>query len=240
VIVRCDAAGGCSRFAEGLGSVLGVKIARGYLWAVSNQNCESALVEFNLRSAQQEHRYSVPGKGHSLNDIALAANGDVYASDTSGGAVWKLRRGAASLEQFLPAVTFRFANGIAVAPDGKTLYVSNYPDGITVVDLRNGAIQPIGHGTDLCLALVDGLYFYGRGLIAIQNGSMASRVVRLRLSKDLRRIEKWEVLERGNKVFEGMTGGTIAGKAFYFAANIQDERDSGARFDPIVVLKAPI
>jgi hypothetical protein len=49
-----------------------------------------------------------------------------------------------------------------------------------------------------------------------------------------------EVLERGNRLFEGITGGTIAGNEFYFPANIQDEKPQGSKFDPIVVLKSPL
>jgi hypothetical protein len=238
VIVRCAATGDCGRFAEGLGMVLGVKIAHERLWAVSNRDGESALVEFNQRSATMEHRYVMPGKGHSLNDIAISANGDVYVTDTAGAAVWKLPRGATALQRFLPDVKFRSANGIAISDDGRILFVSNYPDGISVVDLRSGKVQPMGHAPDLCLALVDGLYFHAGSLIAIQNGSMAWRVMRLRLTRDYRAVERGDIQERGNRLFEGITGGTIAGNEFFYAANVQDEKNSG--FDPIVVLKTPL
>jgi hypothetical protein len=233
VIVRCDSTGHCARFAEGLGMVLGVKISHGRLWAVSNRDGESALVEFNLHSARLEHRYVVPGPGHQLNDIALSRNGDIFVTDTPGAALWQLRRGSDRLERFLPDVRFQAANGIAVSDDGRTLYVSNYPDGITVVDLHTLSVHPISHPPGLCLAFVDGLYFHNRSLIAIQNGSMAWRVVRLTIAGN-----RWDVLERGNKSFEGITGGTIAGNDFYYAANIQDEKESA--FNPIVVLKIPL
>jgi len=237
VIVRCDENGLCERFAEGLGSVLGVKISGGRLWAVSNSSGESALVEFEIPSGKLRHKYVVPGKGHQLNDIALAANGDVFATDTQGSAIWKLRPGAPGLERFLPGLKFRFANGIAISRDGATLYVSNYPDGISVVDVKTGTREALRHPAGLCLALVDGLYTYGRSLIAIQNSSMAPRVIRLDLSRDLKAIERWKVLERGNTLFEGVTGGTVAGNEFVFAANIQDEKPAGASFAPIMVLK---
>jgi hypothetical protein len=240
VILRCDSAGRCSRFAEGLGSVLGVKAAAGLLWVVSNHGDDSALVAMSLRSGRVEGRYTVPGQGHQLNDIALTANGDVFATDTPAGMVWSLKKGGNQLEPFLPDRKFQFANGIAVAPGGTLLFVSNFPDGITVVDLRTGDSQPLMHRPGTCLALVDGLYFYRQSLVAIQNASMAPRVVRFFLSADLRRIERMEVLERGNRLFEGITGGTIAGNEFYFPANIQDEKPQGSKFDPIVVLKSPL
>ena len=237
VIVRCDAKGLCSKFAEGLGSVLGVKISGTRLWAVSNLGAESALVEFEIPSGQLNRKYVVPGKGHQLNDIAIGATGDVFATDTPGGAIWTLRPGAPRLERLLPDLRFHFANGIAVSRDGRTLYVSNYPDGISVVDLRSGIREAVRHPAGLCLALVDGLYTHGRSLIAIQKSSMSPRVIRLDLSRDLKAIERWTVLERGNTLFDGVTGGTVAGNEFYFAANIQDEKPAGSSFAPIIVLK---
>jgi hypothetical protein len=239
-IARCDRKGHCERFAEGLGSVLGVKVAGGRLWAVSNSKEASALVEFELSSGRLAHRYVAPGKGHSLNDIAIAPNGDVFATDTPGAAIWRLRAGGSMLERFLPDQEFRFANGITISGDGGTLFVSNYPDGISAVDLATGARQSLGHRKGLCLALVDGLYLHGRSLIAIQNSSMAPRIIRIDLSRDLKAVERWKVIERGNPRFNGITGGTIAGNAFYYATNIQDEKPDGAAFDPIAILKTKL
>jgi hypothetical protein len=51
-IVQCDGAGNCARFAEGLGSVLGVKADRGRLWALSNSGACGIRVEFRTAGAQ--------------------------------------------------------------------------------------------------------------------------------------------------------------------------------------------
>ena len=240
IIVGCDQAGKCMRFADGLGSVLGVKTSRGHLWAVANKDAESALVEFSLTSGRLERKYVVPGAGHRLNDIAVGSHGDLFATDTPGGTIWKLTLGADRLQQFLPNVKFQFANGIATSGDGKLLYVSNYPDGISVVDLTTGLVHPIAKPTGVCLAQIDGLYIYGRSLVAIQNGSMTPRVARFFLGSDRHSIERIEVVERRNPIFEGITGGTIAGNEFFYAANIQDEKQPGAAYVPILVLKAPL
>jgi hypothetical protein len=87
----------------------------------------------------------------------------------------------------------------------------------------------------LCLATIDGLYFHGGSLIAIQNAFMTPRVVRFHLTRDLGAIERFEVLERRNPLFEGVTTGVIAGDEFYYMANIQDDKTTG--FKPIKILK---
>ena len=109
-----------------------------------------------------------------------------------------------------------------------------------MVDLKSGKREALRHPAGLCLAFVDGLYMHGRSLIAIQNSLMAPRVVRLDLSRDLKSVERWRVLERGNALFDGVTGGTVAGNEFYFAANIQDEKAAGSSFAPIIILKTKL
>jgi sugar lactone lactonase YvrE len=126
-------------------------------------------------------------------------------------------------------------NGIALSPDGNLLYVSTFPDGITVFDLKTSVATPIGRPANLCLATIDGLYFHRGALIAIQNGVMSPRVVRFNLTRDLRVIRRFEVLERRNPLFEGVTTGVVVGSDFFYMANIQD--DKKASFDPITILK---
>jgi sugar lactone lactonase YvrE len=130
---------------------------------------------------------------------------------------------------------FPSANGIALSSDGSLLYVSTYPDGITVLDLKTSVAKAIERPAGLCLASVDGLYFRDGALIAVQNGSMTPRVVRLLLTRDLRGIAGLEVLEQRNPLFDGVTTGVVVGHEFFYMANIQDEKSTG--FQPIVILK---
>jgi hypothetical protein len=178
-------------------------------------------------------KYAIAGGGHLFNDLVIATNGDVYLTDTRAGAVWRLANGSADLTRF-PG-RFQAANGITLSPDESLLYVSTYPDGITVVDLKTQTATPIARPAGLCLAAIDGLYFHGSALIAIQNGPMTPRVARFSLGRGLRSIEGFEILERRNPIFESVTTGVVAGDEFFYMANIQDDKESG--FNPIQVLK---
>jgi hypothetical protein len=232
-VIRCTVSGACTPFAGGLGVVLGLKISGGALWLLSNSDRESALLRYDTASTRLTGKYAITGAGHSFNDLTVAPNGAVYVTDTPAGTVWYLANGSASLAK-LPG-KFDAANGLALSPNGGLLYVSTYPAGVTVVDLKTGAASPLARPAGLCLALIDGLYFHGGSLIAIQNGFMAPRVVRLALAHDLRGVEGFEVLERGNALFDGLTTGVIAGREFFYMANIQDEKTSG--FLPISILR---
>lgn len=232
-VVRCSAIGTCTQFASGLGTVLGLKVHGDALWLLSNSKEESALIHYDLVSARMMRKYSVAGPGHNFNDLVLALDGDVYLTDTRAGAVWRLENGATGLTKL--AERFEFANGIALSADGSLLYVSTFPDGITVMDLKTRVTTPIARPAELCLGAIDGLYFHQGALIAIQNGFMTPRVIRFVLSRDLRAIERFEVLERRNPLFEGVTTGVVAGGDFFYMANIQDGKKTA--FNPITILK---
>lgn len=231
-IVRCSSAGACRPFAERLGTVLGLKIdaAGRTLWALSNSDSEAGLFHYDLVSGRLLRKYVVTGK-HVFNDLVVSPGGDVYLTDTRGGTVYRFVQVLGGGGKF-PA-----ANGIALSPDQRRLYVATFGDGITVADPASGAAKPVERPADLCLGYIDGLYAFQGSLIAIQNGPMAPRVVRLYLNRSGDRIERFEVLERRNPLFDGVTTGVIAGSDFYFMANIQDEKAADAAFDPISILR---
>lgn len=232
-VVRCSPTGDCALFADGLGTVLGLKVHGSGLWLLSNSASESALIHCDLASGRVIRKYAVSGPGHTFNDLAIGPRGDVYLTDTRTAAVWILRSGTSELTK-LPG-QFTAANGIALSPNADLLYVSAFPDGITLVDLNTRTATPIARPAGICLAMIDGLYLHDGALIAIQNGFMTPRVVRLKLSANLRSIERLEVLERRNPLFDGITTGVVAGSDFFYMANIQDDKKTG--FDPITVLK---
>ena len=232
-VVRCSRTGDCPTFADGLNTILGLKVYADGLWLLDNTAAESTLIHYDLASARKIRKYSVVGPGHNFNDLAIATTGDVYLTDTRAAAVWHLANGASDLAR-LPG-RFEFANGIALSPDERLLYVSTFPDGISMLDLKTHTVTPIARPERLCLAMIDGLCFHKGALIAIQNGFMTPRVVRFRLNANLRAIESFEILERRNPLFEGITTGVITGNEFFYMANIQDDKQTG--FHPITILK---
>ncbi len=240
-IVRCNSSGICKPFATGLGTVLGLKVdpLTRTLWATSNSSNstnESGLFHYDLASGKLIRKFTLTG-AHIFNDLVVTKAGDVFVTDTRAGAVYRLSHTSGDLEILPGAEKLTAANGIALSPDETRLYVASFGDGISIIDPVSGKTQPIARPPNACLAYIDGLYAYGRSLIAIQNGPMTPRVVRLHLDSTRDRIVRLEVLERRNPIFDGVTTGVLTGRDFYFVANMQDDKPAGARFDPLTVLR---
>lgn len=237
-IVRCDSKAVCKPFATGLGAVLGLKVdpVTRTLWASSNSPNESGLFHYDLASGKLIRKFTLSG-AHIFNDLVITKAGDVFVTDTRAGAVYRLLHTNGNLEILPGADKLTAANGIALSSDQTRLYVASFGDGISLVDPASGTTRPIARPPNVCLASIDGLYAYRRSLIAVQNGPMTPRVVRLHLAASRDRIVSLEVLERRNPIFDGVTTGVLTSRDFYFTANMQDDKPAGAKFDPLTVLR---
>lgn len=235
-IVRCDARGSCEPFAN-LGYVRGLKIhpATHTLWTTSNTNAGASLNHYGLATGKLLSAFPLTGR-HVFNDLTVSRAGDVYVTDTAEGAVYKVSSQSGKLERFVPAHDFPAANGIALSADERTLYVANFGDGISVVDLSTRSVKPLTHPAGVCLSYIDGLYHIGKSLIAIQNGPMVPRIVRFALSAEGRAVASMTVLERRNPLFDGLTTGTIVGGRFLYIANPQIDKVENGKVKPTVEL----
>jgi hypothetical protein len=66
-----------------------------------------------------------------------------------------------------------------------------------------------------------GMYFYKNSLIAIQNGIRPHRVVRFFLNKNFDGVERAEIIEANNPLFNEPTLGVLVQGTFYYVANSQ-------------------
>jgi sugar lactone lactonase YvrE len=138
----------------GLNGVLGVYADEKSktLWVCSN-NLENkgeatSAKAFDLKSGAPKGTYRLPGDGALCNDIAVAADGTAYFTDTRQGTVLMLKPGGKDLEIAAKDPLLAGADGLAFG-DKTILYVNNVttgkllrldlgPDGKskTVIDLK--------------------------------------------------------------------------------------------------------
>jgi sugar lactone lactonase YvrE len=198
---------------------------RGYAQADSGR---SALLRYDLRTGRLTGRLEpTDGRPHVLGDVLVARNGDVYATDSRAPVIYRASSGSDSLEVFLESPLLLAAQGLALTPDERTLYVADYARGILRVDLRSRSVSPVETAPDVLALGIDGLYLHGRALIGIQNGVTPHRVARFTLSPAGDRIVRAEVLERAHPRYDEPTLGVLVGDELYYVANSQWERFGG-------------
>ena len=124
---------------NGLQSVLGVFAdeAAGTLWVCTSATGgrggapfvgETAVKAFNLADASFKASYAFPGNGF-CNDFAVARDGTLYAADTSGGRILRLKKGANALDVWAANnPLLATADGLALLADG-ALYVNSFGQG---------------------------------------------------------------------------------------------------------------
>jgi sugar lactone lactonase YvrE len=84
----------------------------------------SEVVAFDLKTGALTGRWPFPAPGGTCNDIAIAADGTAYATDTPGGRILKLAKGGSALEVVASHQSLRGIDGIAFGPRGE-MYINN-------------------------------------------------------------------------------------------------------------------
>jgi hypothetical protein len=244
---------------DGLFSVLGMAVdaKRRHLWVTSTafpqmvnfrkqEDGTSAVFKFDLRTKKLLKKYvlSNAGKKHALGDLTIQSNGDVFTTDSLSPAVYVIHTQKDEIELFLEDPGFGSPQGLAFSSDEQHLFMADYSTGLFDIDVKSRKIGHLAPLSGATLLGIDGLYYHKGTLIGVQNGVTPQRIVRVSLSKDLRCVERLEVIEANNPIFLEPTLGVLVKDMFYFIANSQwplvDESGNLAAEDKLqdpVVLK---
>lgn len=240
-IFRIDAAGKISEFVsagrDGIRSALGMRVdpKRRILWVASqaipsmegyrkDDPRAAAVFEYDVDTGKlrQEHLPPAGGDSAGFDDLTVAPDGTVFINDAFNPRIWRIAPGA-GIEVFLASDAFGGTQGLAVSGDGKTLYVSDYRR-LFAVDLASKGVTAVAVPADLGLNGIDGLALFEKSLLAIQNGVIPHRVVRLDLAADGVTIAKSRILEMNHPDFDEPTLGVVADGWLYFSAGSQGQK----------------
>jgi len=106
-----------------------------------------------------------------------------------------------------------------MSPDQRHIFVPDYSRGIGILDLATKHVAWLTSQTPHALSGIDGLYLYGRTLIATQNGTSPERVVRFELDKSLTQVESESIVDRSTPTLGDPTHGVIVNGSFYYIGN---------------------
>jgi len=183
------------------------------------------VFQYDLKSRRLLFKHLLPaGSPGFLNDVALTSTGEAFVTNSGTGEVFRMSADRDGVEPFLAANTVPQANGIAVSSDDKVLFVAGWL-GVARVDIASGLAKMLAKPKSISDAGVDGMYFYKSSLVGIQNPDLhPGRVMRYYLNLAMDRIERGEVLESYNPLFEVPTTGTLVDNSLYFMANTQVDK----------------
>jgi len=200
----------------GLSNVLGLLAddKRNTLWICQNNTGgrggapvvgQTALRSFDLKSGEAKGTYPFPTNGGVCNDMAVAADGTVYATESLTNKVHRLRPGATALDLWVTDAQLAGVDGVALLADG-AVYVNTFFGGklfrIPVnADGSAGALVPIE--TSMPLSRPDGLRTVGPQTLIQAEGQ--GRVAELTIKGDRAEVR---VLQEG---LTGATGVTMVG-----------------------------
>jgi hypothetical protein len=259
-IVRVDDHGKAMDFTrEGEDSLwcclgMAVDAARRTLWVTSTalpemegydkkEDGSSGVFKFDLTKGRLSKKYILPNSTgrFNLNDIAVGKRGEVYVADGRSHGIYTIDPENDRLELLIRAPEITSPQGIAVSPDGKSIYVASYGHGVFIIDVATKNFARLNHPDNVSMAGIDALCLYNGSLIGIQNGVRPHRVSRFFLDRTGRNVEKAGILEMNNPLFNEPTLGVIANGQYYYIANSQwGSFDKEHRIFPTEQLQMPL
>jgi sugar lactone lactonase YvrE len=216
-----------SKREDNLDCVLGLFLdaAHEQLYAVSTNGFldeaqkqrRNTVVRYDLKNGLLVNRYDAP-EANQLNDLAVAADGAIYATDSASGTLFRKMPAEKTLTPFGAKSALPGANGITLGADG-SLYVA-ISTGIAKIDLSTGVLTRLPQPETVVTGGCDGLYWHKGNLVGIQNVTNPGRVIRIALADEGTRISGITVLQsHHHPEFTEPTTGAIAGDALYVIAN---------------------
>ena len=123
----------------GLTNVLGVLAddKTSMLWACQNNTGgrggapvvgQTALRSFDLKTGAVKGTYPFPTNGGVCNDMAVASDGTVYATESFNNRIHRLRPGATALDLWVTDPKLAAVDGVALLADG-AVYVNTFFSG---------------------------------------------------------------------------------------------------------------
>jgi len=91
----------------------------------------TALKAFDIKTGAFKASYAFPGGKGICNDIAVAPDGTIYATETGEGQILRLKKGASALEVWASGPLLASADGIALLADG-SVYINGFTSNLFV------------------------------------------------------------------------------------------------------------
>lgn len=183
----------------------------------------ASLRQYDVWSGRLIREYAAPaGSRNTFGDVLIAASGDVFVADSRAGAIYRAQPGSEALTTALEPGMLLSVQGMVEGSTAGKLIVADYAMGLAKVDVATGEARVLGFPSfTTTLIGIDGLYRYGKDIIAVQNGVLPARVLRITLDASEDNVAAVEVLEQNHPNHNEPSSGVIVGNHFYYIGNSQ-------------------
>jgi sugar lactone lactonase YvrE len=151
---------------------------------------------------------------HIFNDLALATDGDVYATTTLLGRIYRISANSEEMELVYQLGEGRHNNGIALDGDEKHLFLT-VDRTIHRLELATGDLLELDIPEDDAVG-TDGLYVYNQSLVAVK--PRFKQISQIFLNDDATASDRVVTLVQDHKDFAYPTTGVIVGDILVFVA----------------------
>ncbi|MFK7957273.1 MAG: hypothetical protein AB8B96_14345 [Lysobacterales bacterium] len=181
----------------------------------------SAIFQFDLDTGVIKRRFGLPNRdpGNKLVNLTVASDGKVYAANAARPEVYQIDVEKEQMSRIFTASSFTSIRGLAVSPDAKTLFFSDYEMGLFGVDLTTRKAHLVGAAATVNLGGIDSLSWYKDGLVAVQNGNLPHRVQRFVLDDEGKAVVAASSLLVNDETFFAPSEGVVVGDSFHLIAN---------------------
>ncbi len=178
----------------------------------------SSLFELDLASGKLLTRI-IAKNGNTFGDLIISEDGTVYISDGAANTIYTARSGDTEFRVWKDLRGyFRNLQGMAFA-DASTLICSDYVSGLYRIDVKTKQFEKINFEPAIPWKGIDGLYYYKKTIIAIENGSNPMRVVQYELNKKLNKVVSYKTLVQNVESLNEPTQGYLNKSRFIFLSN---------------------
>lgn len=190
----------------------------------------AGVFQFDLKAGAFIKSFLSPpasgGQPFVLSSITVGSDGEVYVADGVNRAIYQVRDDQFRRILHLPMLSS--ISSLAVAADGRKLYMADPERGIIGVEL--GTLRPFDVlvPEKLTLEGISSINTYGNALIAVQSGMNPPRVMRFDLNAEGNAIAKVTPLEASNPAFAKPGAATMDGSTMFLIAN--EQKDNYDRF----------
>jgi len=218
-----------------------------YNGTTPNNFGHAMISKFKLSTGELLNNFAMQRTNQPLLFTALhvSQGQNLYFINAFNSQLFKIGHDSDQVERVLALPKLTALKAITTNPDESVIYLSDYEQGLFVVNMATQQLAPLVPGNTGFFAGINDLFYDGGDLVAIQSGVKPARLMRYVLQQDLL-LQNLFPIEASNPSFQSLGNGVLVDDQVYYAANSQWEKvDALGRllpeqqWEPLVVMQSP-